>query len=119
MNGAEPSLLFVNAHNKRVVSTFLGRTSARQMIAANKVVNSVTLYASDFGDLKVLPHRWMRGSDAFLIDPAYARVAYYRKFQRSPIAKIGDADTEMILTEFGLQVDNEAAHGVIRDLVAA
>jgi len=25
----------------------------------------------------------------------------------------------MILTEFGLQVDNEAAHGVIRDLVAA
>jgi hypothetical protein len=115
-NGAEPTLLFVGAANKRVVSGFTGRSSARQNIAANKVVNSVTLYASDFGDIKVFPHRWIRSRDALLIDPRYVRVAFYRNFHRQGIGRIGDADTEMIVVEFGLQVDNEAAHGVIRDL---
>lgn len=116
-NGAEPSLYFVGPAVKRTTSTFVGRTSARQMIAAKKVVNSVTVYASDFGDIKILPSRWIRSRDSFLIDPRYVKVAYFRNFQRSKIAKIGDADTELILTEYGLQVDNEAAHGTIRDLV--
>ena len=115
-SGAEPSLLFVGPYNKRIVSTFVGRANSRQMIAAKKVVNSVTMYASDFGDLKVLPTRWIRPRDAFLIDPRYLKVAYYRNFQRSALGRIGDATTELILTEYGLQVDNEAAHGVIRDL---
>lgn len=118
-SGAEPSLLFVGPYNKRVVSTFVGRANSRHMISAYKVVNSVTVYASDFGDLKVLPTRWIRPREAFLIDPAYLKVAYYRNFQRDSLAKIGDADTEMIITEYGLQVDNEAAHGIIRDLTVA
>ena len=115
-NGAEPSLYFVGPWVKRVCSTFVGRTSARQMIAAKKVVNSVTLYASDFGDIKILPSRWIRARDSFLVDPRYVKVAYFRNFSRQKIAKIGDADTEMILSEYGLQVDNEAAHAAIRDL---
>jgi hypothetical protein len=118
-SGAEPSLLFVGPYNKRIVSTFVGRANSRQMIAAKKVVNSVTMYASDFGDLKVLPTRWIRPRDAFLMDPRYFKVAFYRNFQRSSLGRIGDATTELILTEYGLQVDNEAAHGVIRDLTIA
>lgn len=118
-NGAEPSLLFVGPYNKRVVSTFKGRENSRHMIAAKKVVNSVTLYGTDFGDIKVLPSRWIRPRDAFLMDPRYYKVAYFRNFQRSKIAKVGDADTEMIVVEYGLQVDNEAAHGVIRDLTTS
>lgn len=118
-NGAEPTLLFVNAWNKRVTSQFTGRDTARQNIAANKVINSVTVYASDFGTIKILPSRFILGSAAFLMDPSYYRVAFYRNFQRQSMGRIGDADTEMILAEYGLQVDNEAAHGVIQDLVAA
>lgn len=118
-NGAEPSLFIVGPYNKRVVSGFTGRTSARQMVAAKKVVNSVTMYASDFGDIKVLPSRWIRPRDSFLIDPRYARISYFRKYERTPIAKIGDAETNMILTEFGLQIDNEKAHGAIRDLTTS
>ena len=118
-NGAEPSLLFVGAFNKRAVSAFTGRANSRHMISANKVVNSVTVYASDFGDLKVLPSRWIRARDAFLIDPAYIKVAFYRNFQKQTMGRVGDATTELILTEYGLQVDNEAAHAAIRDLTSA
>lgn len=118
-NGAEPTWAFFGPFNKRVVSTFSGRESARQNIAANQVVNSVTVYASDFGTIKIMPTRWIRPKDAFIIDPSYVRIAAYRNFQRSPIAKIGDADTEMIVSEMGLQVDNEAAHAAILDLTVA
>lgn len=117
--GAEPSLLFVGPYNKRVASTFTGRANSRHMIAAKKVVNSVTLYASDFGDFKILPTRWIRPRDVFGMDPRYYRVSYYRNFQRTKLAKIGDAETNMIVTEFGLQVDNEKAHFAIRDLTTA
>ncbi len=118
-SGAEPTLYFVGSFNKRTVSTFVGRANSRQMIAAKKVVNSVTMYASDFGDIKVLPTRWIRARDSFLIDPRYLKVAYFRNFQRSTMGLIGDALTELILTEYGLQVDNEAAHVVIRDLTVS
>lgn len=112
-NGAEPSTVFVGPFNKRVFSKFTGRLNSRHMIAAKKVVNTVTMYASDFGDLRILPTRWINPADVFIMDPRYYRIAYYRNFQRSKIAKVGDADTNMIVVEAGLQVDNEAAHGYI------
>lgn len=118
-NGAEPTTLLVGPVNKMKVSDFTGRSSARQNISADKVQQSVTVYASDFGEIKVVPSRWIRERTAFLLDPQYAAVAYYRNFNRQPIAKIGDADTEMIVVEFGLEMKNEAAHGVIADLTTS
>lgn len=118
-NGAEPSIIFCGPFNKTVLSGFTGRTNSRHMIAANKIVNSVSMYASDFGDLKVMPSRWQRERDVFFIDPRYIKVAYYRNFTRQSMAKIGDADTDLLTVEFGLQVDNEAAHGVVRDRTAS
>ena len=53
-----------------------------------------------------------------LVDPEYAKVAYLRNFQTMDIAKIGDADTKMILAEYGLEMSNEAAHGIVADLTA-
>lgn len=118
-NGAEPTLMLVGPFNKTVVSDFVGRASARQNIGAETVQQSVTLYASDFGDLRVAPSRWIRPRTAFLIDPEYAAVAYYRRPHRQNIAKIGDAETKMIVVEYGLEMRNEAAHGVIADLTTA
>lgn len=118
-NGAEPSVLLVGPVNKMKVSDFPGRSSARQNISADKVQQSVTVYASDFGEIKVMPSRWIRERTAFLLDPEYAAVGYYRNFQTQDIAKIGDAETKMLVVEFGLEMKNEAAHGVIADLTTS
>lgn len=115
-NGAEPTVLMVGPVNKMKVSDFTGRSSARQNVGVETIQQAVTVYASDFGDLKVVPSRWTRERTAFLLDPEYAAVAYFRNFQTQEIAKIGDADTQMIVVEFGLEMRNEAAHGVIADL---
>jgi hypothetical protein len=118
-NGAEPSILMVGPVNKMKVSGFTGRASARQNIDATAIQQGVTVYASDFGELKVVPSRWVRERTAFLLDPEYAAVGYFRNFQTQDIAKIGDADTKMIVAEYGLEMRNEAAHGAIADLTTS
>lgn len=115
-NGATPSILLTNSVNKNPIDAFVGRSNSRQNIDANKVVSSVSVYASDFGDLKVVLDRHLPQDRVLLLDPSYARMAFYRPFSQTPLAKIGDAETRMIVVEWGVQVDNEKAHGAIFDL---
>lgn len=115
-NGGKPTLMLVGSHNKRVASTFVGRANSSHDVAANRVESSVTVFASDFGTLRILPSHFTDPSVAYLIDPNYARYSYFRNFRSTPLAKIGDAETRMILAEWGIQVDNEAAHGAVADL---
>lgn len=115
-NGAEPTTLMVGPYNKTVVSGFGARGISRSMIDEQQAGSNVVVYQSDFGVLKVVPHRWQRERDAWLIDPKHVRIAYLRNFQTQELSRIGDAQTRQILVEYGLQVDNEKAHGLIADL---
>ena len=118
-NGAEPSIIVVGPVNKVKLSDFTGRSQARQNVSATTIQQAVSVYASDFGDLKVVPSRFTRERTALLLDPDYAKVAFYRNFQQTEIAKIGDADTRMLTAEWGLEVSNEAAHAAIFDLTTS
>ena len=115
-NGAKPSILMTNSVNKLVVDEFVGRTNSRHAVDAEKVNQNVAIYASDFGNLRVVLDRWLPQSRVLLLDPEYARLAFYRNFQQTPLAKIGDAETRMIVAEWGVQVDNETAHGAVFDV---
>jgi len=115
-NGGEPSLAICGPHNKQIISGFTGRSSARQMIDANTVEASVSIYSSDFGELQIVPSNRSRERSLLLVDPEYAKVAYLRNFQTVDIATIGDAETKMIVVEYGLEVSNEKAHGIVADL---
>jgi hypothetical protein len=118
-NGAEPSMIVVGPVNKVKLSDFTGRSQARQNVSATTIQQAVSVYASDFGDVKVVPSRFTRERTALLLDPEYAKVAFYRNFQQTEIAKIGDADTRMLTAEWGLEVSNEAAHAAIFDLTTS
>lgn len=115
-NGAKPSLLVTNSVNKNPIDAFAGRTNARQNVAVGTVQSGVSVYASDFGDLKVVLDRHLPQERVLLLDPEYARMAFYRNFKQTPLATIGDAETRMIVVEWGVQVDNEKAHGAVFDL---
>lgn len=114
--GAEPKVALVGPALKRKISAFTGRSGSQIPISKGEVVNSVDIYRSDFGDIKIQPSRWVRNRTVFLLDPEYAAVAFYRNFQTTDIAKIGDADTKLILAEYGLEMKNEAAHAKIADV---
>jgi hypothetical protein len=115
-SGAEPSLLMVGPYNKSVISGFTGRSQARQFVDANTIEASVSIYSGDFGELQVVPSNRSREQAVHLLDPEYAAVAYLRDFETIDISTVGDADTKMILCEYGLEMRNEAAHGIVADV---
>ena len=117
-NGATPVMAIAGAHNKQVISGFSGRASARQMIDADAVQAAVSVYASDYGDLQIVPSNRSRDRSLLLVDPEYAKLAYLRDFQTKDIAPIGDAETKLLLAEVGLEV-SEQAHGIIADLTTS
>ncbi len=115
-SGAEPSLLMVGPYNKSVISGFTGRSQARQFVDANTIEASVSIYSGDFGELQVVPSNRSREQAVHLLDPEFAAVAYLRDFETIDISTVGDADTKMILCEYGLEMKNEAAHGIVADV---
>ena len=123
--GAEPTMIMVNSGNKRRISTtFEGNATRYKDTIDKKIVNSIDFYDSDFGLLTVVPNRFQPTSNpgggddnysVFVMDPEYARVAYLDTVQQKPLAETGHSIRTLVWCEYGLQVDNEAAHGVIRD----
>lgn len=109
-NGASPTILVVPPAIKRTVSTFTGRDTTQVIVGRTEVVATVDVIATDFGRIKVIPSRWIPSDVSLLLDPAYLAVAFYRNFRQFPLAKIGDAETRMILAEWGVEMRNPLAH---------
>jgi hypothetical protein len=117
--GGTPKILMVGPVNKQRVSGFAGIAEVRKEVVGNRpavIVGAADVYVSDFGNVSVVPNRFQRERDAFVLDPEYAGVAFLRPFQTVELAKTGDAEKRMILVEWGLKVNTEAAHGLAADL---
>jgi Family of unknown function (DUF5309) len=109
-NGASPSLWIVPPGPKRTISTFVGRSTTQVLVGKTEVVSTIDVIATDFGRVKVAPSRWVPVDVGLLIDPDYAAVAFYRAFRQFLMARIGDAETRMLVTEWGLEMRNPLAH---------
>jgi hypothetical protein len=110
INGASPSLWIVPPGPKRTVSTFTGRSTTQVLVGKTEVVSTIDVIATDFGRIKVAPSRWVPSDVGLLIDPDYAAVAFFRAFRQYLMARTGDAETRMIVVEWGLEMRNPLAH---------
>lgn len=120
--GGKPTMLLVGAFNKQAASTFDGvatKTFFQSAVAATKIIGAADVYVSDFGTLTIVPSRFQRGRDAFLVDPEYASVDYLQNFEMEPLAKTGHADRWMLTVEYCHKVHNEKAHAGIYDLTTS
>ena len=120
-DGGTPKMLVVPPGLKATVSGFAGVAEQRYVTGAEPttIVAAAGAYLSDFGLISIVPDRFMRSTDALLIDSEYAALAYLRPFQTNDLAKTGDSDKTQILAELTLEVRNEKAHGGAFDLKAA
>lgn len=118
-DGGEPSLILVGSFNKQKFSTFTGRATAREQVSVGTVQGAASLYASDFGDLKVVPNRTQRGRDVFVIDPTKVAVAMLRAFEPQELGRVGDAVTRDLISEYTLQMGHPDAHALIADLTTS
>nr|BAR19631.1 major head protein [uncultured Mediterranean phage uvMED] len=120
--GGEPDMLLVGPFNKQAVSAFAGIAAQRYMAPSDgpsQVIGAADVYVSDFGAISVIPSRFSRERDAYVIDPDLVEMATLRPLQSEELAKTGDATKFMLLQESGLQVNNEAGLGIIADLTTS
>jgi hypothetical protein len=118
VNGASPSLWIVPPGPKRTISTFTGRSTTQVLVGKTEVVSTIDVIATDFGRIKVAPSRWVPTDVGLLIDPDYAAVAFFRAFRQYLMAKVGDAETRMIVVEWGIEMRNPVAHVLFNGIKA-
>ena len=121
--GGTPKILMTGPVNKMRVSGFSGIASSRFNIEGGArpatIIGAADIYVSDFGNVQVVPNRFQRERDAFVIDPEYAKLTTLRPYQQIELAKTGDAEKRMLIVEWGHKVLAENAHGIAADLVTS
>lgn len=119
--GGQPTMVMVGAFNKQALSAFTGIAAQRYQApdGASTIIGAADIYISDFGELSIVPNRFSPTRNAFVLDTEYLSVGMLRPMQTVDLAKTGDAEKRMILSEYGLVVKNEAACGAIYDCTTA
>ena len=117
--GGEPDLIMLGSFNKQAMSSFTGNATRTVDASDKRLTAAIDVYVSDFGELAVIPNRFMRPRDALVLQMDMWALASIAEFQETPLAKTGDSDRVQLLSEYTLESRNEAASGGIFDLTTS
>lgn len=110
-------LIVVGGFQKRKINAF---SSANRTFGAadTTFTDMVSAYESDFGLCRIVTTRWMPQDAALLLDSSRISVLPLaaRSFHFKPLASSGDYECGQLIGEYTLELRNEAAHGIIRNL---
>ena len=124
--GGNPNMMMCGTTVKQRFSNYMFTANAR--IATQRqdqgpvnrggvsVVGAVDVYVSDFTVLDVVPNRFQRERDFWILDTEYWEISYLDGYKTETIAKIGDAERRHILVDWCVSSHNEAASGVVADV---
>ena len=119
--GGEPDTILVGSFNKQAASAFSGNAQVTREaggVAEVKTLhNAIDVYSGDFGDLAIIPSRHSRPESALVLQMDMWALATLRDFQTSDLAKTGDTERKQLLIEATLVARNEAASGIVADLL--
>jgi hypothetical protein len=120
-SGADCKYIMMAPAKKQTFSTFVGvgaSAGASNYIDAGdqRIIGGMDIYVSDFGELAVVPNRFQRARDVWILDPEYYGVGYLRPFEQKEVASTSDGEQRAIITEFTLVTKNEKALGAVYDL---
>ena len=111
--GMAPPQVFMSPAHKTLFSAFAGIAVNRVDVAKKeqgRIVAGADVYVSDFGQLAIVPHYLMAGSDrVFGLNTEYIDMVYLRSFQSTPLSKTGDSTREQCLADVTLRVTSEVA----------
>lgn len=117
VNGADVDTIMVKPSDSIVIAGFAANGRTRYVENGDKkLVNSVTVYESPFGPLKVSMNRFLRTTDALVFESAMWKRTVLRNWFSKNLAITGDSSNVQILGEFGLKHRNFQASGLITNL---
>lgn len=118
-NGAEFKVLMLGPAQKQVASGFSGvatKTIDQSAAKPATIIGAADVYVSDFGILRIVPNRFQRNRDAWLLDYSFMELKQLRPFHWQNLAKTGDATKKLLLIEWGFKIGNELSQGLVPDL---
>jgi hypothetical protein len=111
--GGSPSKVFLSGDNKRTVSSWSGEGDKYLDQNSKKLVNSISVYESDFGIVSFVPHRLFPDNVILAIDPDYWKVAYLRPLKTKALPETGDNHKKVIVGELTLEARAQQANAKI------
>jgi len=110
-------LIVVGGFQKRKINAF---TADSRSYAAGDTTftDMINIYESDFGICRIVTTRWMPQDAALFLDSSRINVLPLtgRNFHFKPLASSGDYECGELIGEYTVELKNETAHGLIRDL---
>jgi hypothetical protein len=119
-SGGNVDLIVVGGFQKRRINAFCA--DSRTYAAGDTTfTNMISVYESDFGVCRIVTTRWVPQDAAMLLDSSRIGVLPLagRSFHFKPLASSGDYECGELIGEYTLELRNQAAHGLIRDLSAS
>ena len=120
-NGGDPDTIMVGSTIKQAMSGIVngGSAGAAQRVVdgnAATVHTAIDIYVSDFGSLAVVPNRFQVQDSMLVLQMDMFAMASITDFTETPLAKVGDSDKVLLVSEYTLESRNEAASGIVADL---
>lgn len=125
-SGGNPSCIMVSPAVKQVISKYMFGSSARvatpyQDHKSNPrdgltVAGAVDYYVSDFGTFEVIPNRFQRDDELFILQKDMWAISFIDKMKTVDIAKSGDSEKRLILCDYALKSKQEAANAMMTDI---
>lgn len=130
VQGGDPDLIMMSPVAKQKFSNYMftniGTTGARiatqyQDAGPNPskgltVVGSVDVYVSDFGMLAIVPNRFQRSRDVFVMESEMWGISYLDGYHIEKMGKTGDSEKRVLIVDWGVVSKNEAASGTLYDV---
>jgi len=116
--GSTANMVLCPAPQKVLISAFSGNSQKYSVNMSNpkQLTNAIDIYVGDFGQVDIVPSRYMPANTIYVINPEHIKMAYLQETKQEPLAKTGLSQRSMISCEYGLQVDAEEALAVIADI---
>jgi hypothetical protein len=128
-NGGLCDYILCTPLQKRAISSgFAGSVNSRRnmQMSENTVVNVVDFYLSDFGQVKVLPHRWFASAGyqlsgggpitsraTFLLQSDKWVLGFLRPPKNIPLSKLGSSERSMVEGEWTLICLHPSANSML------
>ena len=108
----------MTASHKQLASAFNG-VATKYKDASDKVsIGTTDIYVSDFGEVAFVPDRIQNANRVDILQMDRWSVEFLRPFQTTDLAKTGDSDKKLLLTEWTLTAKAPNANYGIFNLTA-
>jgi hypothetical protein len=115
-NGGKPDFVLCPPTYKTSISAYTGNATRFKKAEDKKLIAAIDVYDSDFGEVQIVPDRFMDPHQVIILDRSLVEVGYLQGMRNEPLAKTGLSFRRLISVEWGVVVGAEKGLGLIADL---